>query len=65
MTKEEISHITEAFYRVDKSRNRIEGGNGLGLALCEEIAKKHHARLSFESKPNEGTKVKVVFALRI
>ncbi|MEK8216856.1 MULTISPECIES: hypothetical protein [unclassified Paenibacillus] len=36
----------QAFYRVDKARSRKEGGNGLGLALCAQIAKKHHAELS-------------------
>ena len=61
MTQEQLSHITEAFYRVDKARSRKEGGNGLGLALCEEIAKKHHARLEFDSKPNEGTRVSILF----
>lgn len=61
MTEEETSHITEAFYRVDKARSRSEGGNGLGLALCDEIAKKHHARLEFISKLYEGTKVRIIF----
>lgn len=61
MTQEQLSHVTEAFYRVDKARSRKDGGNGLGLALCEEIAKKHHARLEFDSKPNEGTRVNILF----
>lgn len=62
MTKEQISHITEAFYRVDKSRSRSEGGNGLGLTLCEEIIEKHDAKLSFISEPQQGTVVKIVFS---
>ena len=61
MTEEEASHITEAFYRVDKSRSRSEGGNGLGLALCEQIAKKHHAELMIESKLGKGTSIKIIF----
>ena len=32
--QEEMGKITEAFYMVDKSRSRQEGGAGLGLALC-------------------------------
>ena len=39
MPKEEISKITEAFYRVDKSRSRKQGGVGLGLALCSQPGK--------------------------
>lgn len=61
MTGEQLLHVKEAFYRVDKSRSRKEGGNGLGLALCEQIVKKHHAELLIESQPDEGTTVKIIF----
>lgn len=57
MTEEQLSHITEPFYRTDKSRSRAEGGAGLGLALCKNIADIHGARLRFESKIGDGTKV--------
>lgn len=53
--QEEISRITEAFYRVDKSRSRAQGGVGLGLALCNEIAKLHNGSLKFESRTGNGT----------
>lgn len=52
-----LSHITEAFYRVDKSRSRAQGGAGLGLTLCAEIARLHHGTIAFESKENHGTTV--------
>ena len=61
MTKEQMSLITEPFYRADKARSRKDGGNGLGLALCDEIAKKHGAQLVFDSTLGEGTIVKIVF----
>jgi len=61
MTEKQLLQVTEAFYRVDKARSRQEGGTGLGLALCTQIAKKHHAELSFSSVPNEKTIVKVIF----
>lgn len=57
MTEEQLSHITEPFYRTDKSRSRAEGGAGLGLALCSRIAESHGAKMCFESKIGEGTKV--------
>lgn len=61
MKKEELARITEAFYRVDKSRSRAQGGAGLGLALCQEIAQLHHGGLLFESTPREmGTIVKAI-----
>ena len=44
---------------VDKSRSRAEGGAGLGLALCKEIAALHQGSLHFESQLDLGTKVTV------
>ena len=61
MNKEQISHVTEAFYRVDKSRSRSEGGNGLGLNLCQLIIDKHGAKLKIESEETKGTCVSVIF----
>ena len=59
--EKEIERITEAFYMVDKSRSRKEGGAGIGMALCEKIITLHQGILKISSKPNEGTVVKVVF----
>ncbi len=61
MTAEQVSRITEPFYRTDKSRTRNEGGTGLGLALCERIVKAHGASLGFESVLGEGTVATVIF----
>ncbi len=58
--KDAIVHLTEAFYRIDKSRSREEGGAGIGLTLCKEIALKHNAMLDFSSD-NTGTTVKITF----
>lgn len=59
--KEEISRITEAFYMVDKSRSRREGGAGIGMALCYKIIKLHSGVLQIDSRLGEGTVMKVVF----
>lgn len=61
MQKEQIDKIIEPFYRVDKSRSRKEGGVGLGLALCNEIIKRHNAELKIDSKINVGTIVRIIF----
>ncbi len=55
MTPEQLTHITEPFYRTDKGRARRDGGTGLGLALCKRIADAHGAVLEFESVPAVGT----------
>ena len=59
--QEELGKITEAFYMVDKSRSRREGGAGLGLALCVKIAEIHGGRLDITSQLGTGTKVRVIF----
>lgn len=59
--EEELVRITEAFYMVDKSRSRRQGGAGLGLAICQKILDLHEAEMIFESRQGEGTRVKIRF----
>ena len=59
MPEEAIRHITEAFYRVDKSRSRAQGGAGLGLTLCKEIIDLHNGKIAFASREGNGTCVTV------
>lgn len=61
---EELSMITEAFYMVDKSRARIQGGAGLGLAICAEIIRLHHGTIEFKSELGIGTTVTVLLKRR-
>ena len=53
--EEELERITEPFYMVDKSRARREGGAGLGLALCRQIAEVHGGQLKIRSREGAGT----------
>lgn len=61
--KEELARITEAFYMIDKARSRKEHGAGLGLALCERVARLHGTKLEFISEEGKGTMV--TFVLKI
>ncbi len=62
MTAEELSCITEPFYRTDKARSRADGGAGLGLALCKRIAESHGATLEFSSELGKGTVVSLLLS---
>ena len=57
--EEALAHLTEAFYRVDKARSRKQGGFGLGLALCREIAALHGGSIRFENRTAGGVCVTV------
>ncbi|AFS77536.1 signal transduction histidine kinase [Gottschalkia acidurici 9a] len=59
--KKDLEKIKEAFYMVDKSRSRKEGGAGLGLTICTQIMKLHNGDMIYESELNKGTKVSLVW----
>lgn len=59
--QEEIDHIFERFYRVDKSHSREIGGNGLGLAIAKSAIVMHKGAVKVHSSIGEGT----TFTVRI
>jgi signal transduction histidine kinase len=61
MEPQELARITEAFYMVDKSRARKEGGAGLGMTLCSRILALHEVHWKIFSRPGEGTAILMRF----
>ena len=58
--KNDIAHIFERFYRVDKSRNKEHGGYGLGLSIAKKITDENNMKISVESSAEKGTTFKVI-----
>ena len=54
----DLAHLFTPFFRSDRSRARGTGGIGLGLALAKRVVEAHGGRISVESGPGEGVRVR-------
>lgn len=58
---ENLAKIFNRFYRVDKSRTRAKGGNGLGLAIAQKLTQSYHGEISVDSALGSGSSFKLSF----
>ncbi len=58
---EEIKKIFNRFYRVNKSRNRQDGGSGLGLSIASILAKNNNVKIEVKSEIGKGSIFTVQF----
>jgi len=63
-SEDDITKVTEPFYRTDQSRSRQSGGFGLGLYLCKQIVKAHQGTISIENHEKTGAVVALTIPKR-
>ncbi len=54
ISKEDISHVFERFYRADKSRH-ADGSHGLGLAIVKNLTELMNGKIDVSSNEKDGT----------
>ena len=55
ISRKDIPHLFDRFYRVDKARSRAMGGSGLGLAIAQEVVQLHGGKIWVNSIENKGS----------
>ena len=59
--KDDLEHIFERFYRVDKARSRESSGTGLGLSIVKHICILYGYKINVESQIGKGTTFTIIF----
>ena len=62
ISKEDLEHIFERFYRVDKARSKESSGTGLGLSIVKHICLLYGYKINVDSSIGKGTKITISFS---
>lgn len=61
ISREDLTHLFDRFYRADKSRNSQTGGYGLGLSIASAIVHVHKGRISASTNDEKSLLITVTF----
>jgi two-component system OmpR family sensor kinase len=57
MSPDVATHAFDPFYRADDSRDRRNGGVGLGLSIIRGVVEAHGGSVELDTEPGRGTSV--------
>ncbi len=61
ISKEQIPHLFDRFYRTDNSRNSQTGGYGLGLSIAAATVASHRGKITAETEDEKSLRITVIF----
>ena len=61
ISKDQVPHLFDRFYRTDVSRNSKTGGYGLGLSIAAATVDSHKGKIVAETKDEKSLRITVVF----
>ncbi|MCP1102020.1 two-component system sensor histidine kinase CiaH [Aequitasia blattaphilus] len=61
ISRQQLDHLFDRFYRTDQSRNSQTGGYGLGLSIAAAIVSAHKGKISASTEDEKSLLIKVVF----
>ena len=61
ISKKDLEHIFDRFYRVDKARSKQNSGTGLGLSIVKHVCLSYGYKINVESVLGKGTTITILF----
>lgn len=62
---DDLPHVFDRYFQSNRPEKPVEGGTGIGLALCREYAQLFGGHISAESRPGADTIFRVIFPLAL
>jgi two-component system phosphate regulon sensor histidine kinase PhoR len=61
---EDLPHVFERFFRVDRARSRHSGGTGLGLSITKHLVEMHKGQITVSSELDRGSTFLITLPLK-